>query len=146
MIETLPDLLNLPGIQKAMKSSLVSTNLDKFKLFLGSFLLDVLNKWTVRLKKYLKWSNLILINLLVISYYGGKANAYSVSEWFSVLGQIEIWWGYQIVVNIVFLSLRFFRDILIAALKVVLFILFVWWVYLIFLKVKSYLKEQFCRK
>ncbi|BAX82352.1 hypothetical protein [Labilibaculum antarcticum] len=143
MIETLTELLNQPGVRKALDSPIVFKQVDRFKVFLSSIILKALNRWTLTLKKYLKWSNLILINLVVFSYFAGKANAQTLSEWISVISDFDVWWGYQIIVNIIYVTGRFLRGILVFCLRVAFIVLCFWLLYRIFVWLSNKLSSFF---
>ena len=141
MINTLNELLIQPGVQKAMQSPLVIRNMDRFKLFLGAFYLKALNKWTQNLQKFLSLKTLILINLIIISYYAGKANAISISGWIDVLTNVHIWFGSTIILNIIYLIGRFLRNILIITMQIAIGILILWAIYRLY----QWFKERLFR-
>jgi hypothetical protein len=132
MIDTLNEILIQPGVQKAMKSPLVIRNMDRFKLFLGAFYLKALNKWTKKLQKFLSLKTLILLNLIIISYYAGKTNAVAVSEWMNVLSNVHVWFGPAIILNVIYLIGRFLRNILIISIRIAFVILILWAIYRLF--------------
>lgn len=137
MIDTLNELIIQPGVQKAMQFQLVIRNMDRFKLFLRVFYLKALNKWTKKLQKFLSLKTLILINLIIISYYAGKANAVSISGWIDILTNFHIWFGSTIILNIIYLIGRFLRNILIITIQIAIVIIILWTIYRLYLWLKE---------
>ncbi|MFA5329668.1 MAG: hypothetical protein WC384_17875 [Prolixibacteraceae bacterium] len=132
MIDSLNDFLIQPGVQKAMQSPLVIRNMDRFKIFLGAFYLKALNKWTKKLQKFLSLKTLILLNLIIISYYAGKVNAVTVSGWMDILSNVHVWFGPAIILNVIYLIGRFLRNILIISIRIAFVILILWAIYRLF--------------
>ncbi len=143
--------MSQPGVQKALESSLIQKNIFRFKTFLSSVFLTALNKWTSTIKKYLKWSNLILINLVVISYHAGEANATTLTEWLDVFCDFDVWWGYQIVINVFYISARFLGNIIVFCLKITFTVFVLYGIYRLYKKIKkcfepSIVKESNCNR
>jgi hypothetical protein len=132
MIDSLNELLIQPGIKKAMEFPFVANRMERFKLFLGAFYLNFLNKWTKKLRRFLSLKTLILLNLIIISYYAGKANAVTVTGWMDVLSNVHVWFGPAIILNVIYLIGRFLRDILIISMQIAVIILILWAIYRLF--------------
>lgn len=142
MIETLNDLLLQPGVRKAMDSPFVAKQLERFKFFLGTFYLKLLNKWSKKIRRFLTLKTLILLNLALLSYYAGRANAVSVGEWVNVFRDVHLWFGSAIILNIIYLCGKFIRFIFILALKIAVIILFVWMLYRLYIWLKEIISNE----
>lgn len=142
MIETLNDLLLQPGVRKAMDSPVVAKQLERFKLFLGTFYLRLLNKWSEKIRRFLSLKTLILLNLALVSYYAGKSNAETLPEWFKVFKDIHLWFTTAIILNTTYLCIKFLRLILVLALRIAGIILIIWVLYRVYIWLKKVFNDD----
>lgn len=104
-------------------NSLITRRLNKINSILNSSLIRFYNRQRKFIKKLLSYTNIILVNCLVLSYYGGKINASSISEWFVLFLNFDIWLKKQLILSLILLFGRYVMDIIVFIIKVLVIVL-----------------------
>lgn len=129
MIDTLSDILEQPGVKHALESKIVKKQTEKFNLFLESVFVKLLNKVVNKFKRIFTWTNLILINLVVISYYAGRSNSENLSEWWNVFSEFDLYLEKTILINAFYAGLRFLKHIVLIVMKISLILIVIFLLY-----------------
>lgn len=129
MIETLTEVLDQPGVTRALESKIVRKQTEQFKVFLESIFVKSLNRVVYRFKRIFTWTNIILINAVVISYYAGRANAVTLPNWWDIFKDFDVFWDKTIIVNALFFIFRFLKQIVSITLRITIVLILLYLLY-----------------
>jgi len=135
VVNSIEQAKELPAVKRVYQSEFVRSKINQFEKFLGRIIRRNVKKAVAPTRKKLTLFNWILINVVVIAYFIGKADAQSIDHFEYVYMNYEIVGTWGIAANIgaiIFIGLgkilRIAAGIALHVFAILLAAFFVYWV------------------
>jgi len=120
IVSTIEEAHELPVVKRLYKSRFVSGQIQSLENFLGRLVKKNVEKVISPALKYSKLLNIILINLVILSYFAGKANSQSIADWKVVFENYSVIAAYTIIANVIAVFFIGIKEVLILTARILL--------------------------
>ena len=146
VFESIEQVKDFPAVKSMLKNHFVRARIDQFKVFLDKFIRKNIEKTIEPSKKKLTTLNRLLINLVVLAYFLGLAEAKEISDFKIVFDNFKMIGLSFIVVNLIGLLLMRLSVVigkiiwLVLNVFAILFVIFL--IYLAIMKLINWYRNQ----